>query len=92
MHDDLGHHSEQEELEKTERETETGPIVAVFHYIEAVAFEVNLAIEVHLMKCFHWYSMLARVSDSVVSIMKMQVLLHGSTRVPSLFVLARRYG
>ena len=92
MHDDLGHHSKQEEFEETERETETGPIVAVFHYIEAVALEVNLAVEIHLMKCFHRYPVLARVSGSVVCIMEMQVLLHGSARVPGLFVLTGRYG
>jgi hypothetical protein len=92
MHDHLGHHSKQEEFEETERETETSPIVAVFHYVETIAFEVNLAVEIHLMECFHRYSVLARVSDSVVAIMKVQVLLHGSARVPGLFVLTGRYG
>lgn len=88
MHDNLGHHTEQEELEEAECETEICPIVAVFHYFEAVAFEVNLPVEVHLMKRFHWYSVLARIFYSVILIMKMQILLHGSTRIPSLLVLA----
>lgn len=92
MHDELRHHSKQEEFEEAERKAEIGPIVAVLHYVKTITFEVNLPIKVHLVKFFHGNPILARIFYPVTLIMKIQVVLHRSTRVPSLLVLARRYG
>jgi hypothetical protein len=89
VHDDLRYHAEEEEFEETQGETEVCPIMAVFHHFEAISFEVDLSIEVHLVKSFHWNSVLARIFYSVILIMKMQVVLNRSTRISSLLVLAR---
>ncbi len=91
MHDGLGQHAKQEEFEEAEREAEIGPIVAVLHYFEAIAFEVNLSVEVHLVKCFHWNPVLARIFYSVTLLMKVQIVLHWSTRISSFLIFARRY-
>ena len=89
MHDKLRHHSEQEEPEETKSEAKVCPVMTIFHEFEAIAFEINLAIKVHFMKCFHWNPVLAIILYPVVLIMKMQIVLYRSTRVPSLLVLAR---
>jgi hypothetical protein len=59
MHDNLRHHTEKEEFEETEREAKIGPIMTVLHYFKAVTLEVDLAIKIHLVKCFHWNSVSA---------------------------------
>ena len=59
MHDNLRHHAEQEKFEETEREAKVGPIMTVLHNVKAITLKINLAIEIHLVKCFHWNSVFA---------------------------------
>lgn len=54
MHDDFGHHAGQEEPEKTNGEAEASPVMSVFHDLESVSIEVDLAVEVHLVESLHW--------------------------------------
>lgn len=89
VHDNLRHHSEKEEFEQTKSKAKVCPVMTILHDFEAVAFEIDLAIKVHLMKCFHWNPVFARIFYPVALIMEMEIVLYGSTRIPSFLVLTR---
>ena len=91
MHDHLWHHTSEKEAEQADCEPEVCPVVAVFHHLQCIAFEVNGAIEVHLVEGLHWYLALAMVFRSIVCAMELQVILHWSTWVSSLLILSRGY-
>lgn len=87
MHDDLRHHPSQEKPKQTERKFPIGPIMSILHDLQRIAFEVDLLIEVHLMKCFHWDLAFAMVPCSILLIVEMQIVFDRPTRVPCLLVL-----
>ena len=92
MHDNLRHHTSQKKSEETDGKLEIGPVVSIFHYFQCIAFEINCAIKVHLVKCLHRYLAFAMIPSSIALTMKLEVVLHRATWVASFLVLSRRQG
>lgn len=92
MHDHFWNHAREEELEQTQRKAEAGPVVAIFHHIQAVALEINFLVKVHLMECLHWYAVLPIVFDAIALAAEMQIVLDGLARISGLLILAGRDG
>ena len=91
MHNDLWKHARQEESKKTQCKSEAGPVVPVLHYFQRVTFEVDISVEVHLMKRLHWDLVLAAVLHPVFLFVELEVVFYAPTRIASLFILPRRY-
>ena len=92
MHDYLGHHASQKELEEAQCELKIGPIMSVFQNLKAIAFEINFAIEIKLMERLHGNFILASVLLFVCGIKEVQIMLNGQTRKLRLLILAWREG
>lgn len=88
----LRKHAEQEELAETQGEAEAGPIVSVFHNLEAVAFEIDIAVKVHFMERLHGNLATAMVLELVRLLLESEVVLDTTTGVSGLVVLAWRQG
>lgn len=89
MHDDLGDHAEQEELDDMDGEAEASPVVAVLHDLEGVPVEVDVSIKVHLVERLHGDLVLAMVLGLVGRLLEGQVVLDGAAGVAGLLVLTR---
>ena len=89
MHEHLGKEAGQEEPIEADCELEAGPVVSVFHDFERVTIEVDVAIEVHLVKGLHWDLASSAVLQCVVLIAEVEVVLHRATWVFCFLVLAR---
>ena len=90
MHENLGDHASNKELDQAIGETEAGPVVAVLHDVEAVAVEVNLLVEVHLVEGLHGDLVVAAVLELVLGLLEGEVVLHRATGESGLLILARR--
>lgn len=90
MHNEFGDHSSKEVLIQAHSESERGPIVPVFHSLEAVTLEIYLAIEVHFIESLHWDLALAMVSGPILFTVEVEVVFHRPTWILGLFVLTRR--
>lgn len=88
VHNDLGNHAKEEELDQADSEAEAGPVVAVLHGLEAVALKVDLAVEVHLVERLHGDAAVATVLDTVGLILELQVVLDGTAGQTDLLGLA----
>lgn len=86
MHDELGNHAEEEELDEADGKAEAGPVMAVLHDLEAVALEVNVAVKVHLVERLHGDLVGAAVLGAVGILLEVQVELHGAARELGLFI------
>lgn len=69
-------------------ETEAGPVMSVLKNIQSIALEVNISIKVLLEESCHGNLALAVVFDTVMLAVELQVVLDGTTRVFSFFILA----
>lgn len=85
----LGDETEQEVLEETTSELEVGPIVTVLEALQSITLEVNLAVEVLLVKDHHGDFALAAVRSTIVLTVEVQVVLNGAAAVLGLLGLAR---
>lgn len=74
-------------LEQPEREAEVGPVVAQLHDLEAVALEVDIAIEVLFVESLHG-DLLAMVGLAVFALVELEVCLDGLAGELGLLVLA----
>jgi len=63
--------------------------MSVFHYLQRIAIEVNLAIEVHIVEGLHGNLAGASVLELVGFVLEGQVVFDRATRERGLFVLAR---
>lgn len=92
VHQHLGDETKQEMLEKTSSELEVGPVMTVLEALQSIALEVNLTIEVLLIKDLHGNLALAVVGSTIVLAVELQVVLDGAATVLGLLGLARRNG
>ena len=90
VHENLGDHAGNEELDQAIGETEAGPVMAVLHNVESIAVEVNLLVEVHLVEGLHGDLVLAAVLELVLGVLEGEVVLHRTTGKLGLLILARR--
>ena len=90
MHNHLWYHAKQKVLEQTGRKAENGPVMAILHYVEGIALEVDKAIKIHLVESLHRYLVLAPVSHPVLLPLKGEVVLHWFSRDFSFLVQAWR--
>ncbi len=91
MHNHFWHHTSEEEAEQADGEPEVCPVMAVFHHLQSIAFEVDGAIEVHLVKGLHWYFAFAMVLCSILVTVEVQIMLYWSTWISSLLVFSWGY-
>lgn len=63
--------------------------MSVFHNLEAVPIEVNVAIEVHVMESLHWNLVASSVLELVCLILEGKVVFDRAARKSGLFILAR---
>jgi hypothetical protein len=80
MEDKLRNKSSEEVLDQSQSEGEVGPIVPPFHDLEAVTIKVDVAIEVHLMKCLHGNGGPSTVSLLVLGLFEGEVMLDWLSR------------
>jgi hypothetical protein len=78
----------EEELEQRWGELEAGPVVSVFHNLQAVTIEANLTSKVLLVEGFHWDLDIALVLLLVLLVVEGQVVFDWLTGESGLFVLA----
>lgn len=88
MHDDLRNHANEKVSNQTNGETETGPIVTELHDIQAVAVEVDVAVEIHLMEGLHGNLLLAIVLAFILRLLEGKVVLDALARVLGFLVLS----
>lgn len=88
MHDELRNHAEEEVLDQSKGKAEIRPVMAHLHDLQTVAVEVDLAIEVLLMKRLHGDLMPAIVAVSVLLLVERQVVFDGLVWQLGLLVLS----
>lgn len=92
MHNDLRDHPHQEKSEETQGKFPIRPVMPVFHNLQSIALEVDLSVKIHLMERLHRDLDLAMIPRSILLVVKMQIVFHGTTRVSCFFVLPWRNG
>lgn len=80
--------TKQEVLVKTHGEAEVGPVMTELKTLESITLEVHLAIKVLLVENLHGNFALASVGSTVMLAVELEVVLHRTTGVPGLFILA----
>lgn len=91
VHDNLWSKLEEDELEQADGEPEADPVGSVLENLEAVAVELNIAIEVHVVKGLHWDLALSTVLELVGLVLKGEVVLDWASWKLDLLVLARAH-
>jgi hypothetical protein len=89
VHDHFWNHTSNEEVGKGKGESEASPVVSVFQDLQAVAIEVNCAVEVHFEKGPHWDLVTAAVLGRIGLLVELQVVLDRAPWVFGLLILAR---
>lgn len=89
MHDDFGCELEENELEKTEGESEARPVGAVFQDLQTVTIELDIAIKVHVVESLHWNLGLSAISQSIGLILECEIMLDGTSWQFDFLVYAR---
>lgn len=73
VHDQLRNHAKQEKFDQTNGESEAGPVMTVFHDLEAVALEINISIKVHFMESLHWDLVQTTVLGTISFLFKVEI-------------------
>ncbi len=63
--------------------------MSVFHNLEAVPIEVNVAIKVHVMESLHWNLVASSVLELVGLILEGKIVFDRAGRESGFFILAR---
>lgn len=92
MHEHLWNHAGEEEPDQTDGEAEVGPVVPIFHDLEAVTVEVDVTVKIHLVEGLHGYLVLAMILGLVGGLLEGKIVLDGTAWIPSLLVLSRADG
>lgn len=92
MDQQFGNETKQKVLVKTHGKAEVGPVVTELKTLESITLEVHLTIEVLLVEDLHGNLALASVGSTVMLAVELEVVFHGTTGVPGLFILAGRDG
>ena len=90
VHEGLRDQAGENKLDQADGEAEAGPIVSVLEDLEAVAVELDVAVEVHLVEGLHGDLVLAIVFGLVRGLLEGEVVLDGAAGIPGLLVLAGR--
>lgn len=91
MHNDLGHHTSQEEPEQAQGEAEVGPVMSVLQDFQHVTLDINLTGEVLLVESLHGDLGTAVVLLPVLLAVELEVGLDGLARELGLVVLPGRH-
>lgn len=89
MHDNLGHHAKQEELDKANGEAEADPVMTLLHNLKAVTLELNVAVKVHFVESLHGNLVGATVLETVGILLELEVVLDTTVGKANLLILAR---
>lgn len=89
VHDSLRDEAEQKVPNISNSEAKVGPVVTHLEYLETVALEADLAIEVLLLECFKRNLVLAVVAVAVLLFVEVEVVLNGLVGQLDFFVLSR---
>jgi len=54
VQDHLGNETEEEEFEDVECKVEVRPVVTIFQYLQAISFEVDVAVEIQCLESVNW--------------------------------------
>lgn len=92
MHDNLRHKLEEEKLEQAHCEPEACPVMSIFHNLQTVPVEVNIAIKVHVMERLHWDFVPASVLELIGLFLECKVVFDRAAWNSGLFGLARTEG
>lgn len=88
VHDNLGHHAKQEELDKANGKAEANPVVALLHDLKAVTLEVNIAVKVHFVESLHRNLVGATVLGTIGLLLEFEVVLDTTVGKANLLILA----
>jgi hypothetical protein len=92
VHDNLRRKLEENKLEQAQREPEACPVMSIFHHLQTVTIEVNIAIEVHIVECLHWNLVSAPILELIGLILECKIVFDGTAWNSGLFSLARTEG
>lgn len=92
MHNHLRKHAEQEVLDEADGKAEASPVVPVLHNLQAVAIEVDITVEIHLMEGLHGNLVPAMVLRLVRRLLEGEIVLDRPAREPGLLVPPRGDG
>ena len=53
MHQHLGYHTSQKETVQAQRHPEVRPVMSIFHNLQSITLEINIAVKIHLVECLH---------------------------------------
>lgn len=87
MHNDLRHHTSQKILDQGISKFEVGPIVPLFQNLQAVTLEIDITIEVLLMKSFHGNRLLAIVLILILVLVESKIVFNRLARKFGLLIL-----
>ena len=90
MHNYLRYHPKEEIPEETRREAECCPVMAIFHDVERVSIEVNVAIEIHFVESLHGNFLLAFIPCPILLSLETDIMLYRPSGKFSFLVHTRR--
>lgn len=92
MHNDLRGELEENELKQADSEGEAGPVGTVLEDLEAVAIELDIALEVHVVESLNWDLGPPTVLELIGVVLEGEVVLDWTTRESHFLILARAKG
>lgn len=91
VHDDLRHHTSQEEPEQAQGEAEVGPVMSILQDLQHITLYIDLASEVLLVESFHGNLGTTKVLLPVLLAVELEVCLNGLAGELGLIVLPGRH-
>jgi hypothetical protein len=92
VHDNFWGKGEENVLEQAKSKSEAGPVMPVLHNLQAVPIEVDVAIEIHRIKCLQWNLVRPSVLELVGLMFECKIMFDRAARIFGFFVFARREG
>lgn len=92
VHDDFRRKLEEYELEQAQGKPEACPIVSVLEYLQCIAIEVNLSIEIHVVESLHGDLVASAILGLICGILEGKVVLDRAARERDFFSLPRTEG
>lgn len=89
MHNDFRGELEENELEQADSEGEAGPVGTVLEDLEAVAVELDIALEVHVVESLNWDLGPPAVLELIGIVLEGEVVLDWATRESHFLIFAR---
>ena len=92
MHDYFRSEGEENMFKETGSESEAGPVVSIFHHLQAITVEINLTIKVHIVECLHRNLVLASVLQPIGLVLERKVMLDWTSWESDFLIFARSHG